>query len=169
MFPKPKSKYLGDFIAALARQMMTNLVNHVVMNTSPHVIKYVRFKYQLKDKMEAICFINQAFSNTYPKIQAHSEFQEWCKYNPFYENKIEENMNHFIKLSWEMLKYQESLPEGTRYKKTFTLFPLKNDYVVSSILVNKTTMYNLLQQMGVENRGTLLTRLNNEVLLSEDE
>ena len=28
---------------------------------------------------------------------------------------IKNNLNHFIKLSWEMLKYQESLPERTKH------------------------------------------------------
>jgi transposase len=161
-FTKPKNEYLGNFICALSRQMYTNLVNHIVMNTNPHMIKYVRFKYQLKDKQDAIYFINQTFSNTYPKIKDYSDFQEWCKYDPFYDKNIENNMNHFIKLSWDMLKFQEPLPERTKGKKTFTLFPLKNDYVASSILINKTTIYNLLQQMGIENRGVLLRQLDSE-------
>jgi hypothetical protein len=166
-YSKPQNEYMGAFICALSRQMYTNIVNHVVMNTSSHVIKYVRFKYQLKDKQDAIYFINQAFSN--PKI--HPEFQEWCKYNPFYESKIEENMNHFIKLSWDMLKYQESLPERTKGKHTFTLFPLKSDYVASSILINTSTMFTLLQQMGIENRDILLTKLlsENQVLSNNEE
>jgi hypothetical protein len=77
-FPIPKNEYMGDFLASLARQMLTNIVNHVVMNTGPRVIKHVRFKYQLNDKQDAIFFINQAFSDVNRKIQMYSEFVDWC-------------------------------------------------------------------------------------------
>ena len=55
------------------------------MNTGPHVIKYVRFKYKL-DKKGAISFINEAFSN--PKTKEAFEFQEWCKFDPFDDKNI---------------------------------------------------------------------------------
>jgi len=162
-FSTPKNQYIDCFLAALASQMLTNVVNHIVMNTTPHVIKFVRFKYQC-DKQDAIFFINQSFSDVHPKLKEYSDFFDWCKFNPTYENNVANNLNHFVALSWEMLKYQEKLaidkdgkyPKG---RKTFSLAPLKADWIVSSILVNKTTMFNLLQQIGVEKRGELLRSL----------
>jgi len=139
-FQKPRNKYMNHFLAALARQLLTNLVNHVVMNTKSRVIKYIRFKYNL-DKSDAIFFINESFNNMHPKLLGQYEFRDLCQFNSFYDNLIEENLNHFISLSWKCLLYQETLPERTSGKKTFTLAPLKADFIASSILVNKTTIY----------------------------
>ena len=42
-FLKQDNESMGDFISALARQMLTNAENHLVINTPSRVIKYVRF------------------------------------------------------------------------------------------------------------------------------
>ena len=73
-YPKPQNEYMGNFICALSRQMCTNIINHVVMNTSHHMIKYVRFKYTL-DKKDARQFIYDSF-NTYPNTKEQWEFKE---------------------------------------------------------------------------------------------
>ena len=91
-----------------------------------------------------------------------TEFKNWCTFDPFHVKNIENNKNHFITLSWKMLKFQEDLPDDTKGKKTFTLFPLKSDFVATSILINKTTMYNLIQQLKIEERHVLLQKLDSE-------
>jgi len=119
------------------------------------------------NKKEAITFITKSLDH--PNTDDEVEFAEWCKYNPFSGATVLKNVNNFLKLSFDMLKFQETLPQDANGhwpegRKTFTLVPLKSDYVASSVLVNEYTMYNLLQQMTSSERLILLTRMvsNNE-------
>ena len=151
---------MATFISSLARQMVTNFENQLMMETPKRLIRYVRFKYGLGTKYQAEGFIKSCFVGYLTLNEEQMEFREWVKFYPFCEkdqtSPILFHTQHFFQLSYEMLMYFEALNEDTKGRRLFTLAPLKGDYVAVNITLNSTTLVDLMAQLKPEERYDLL-------------
>ena len=174
-FERPQNAHMGTFISSMARQMLTNFENQLMMEVPKRLVRYVRFKYKIETKYQAEGFIKSCFVGYLTLNQDQMEFKDWLKVYPFAENdqisQIPFHTEHFLKLSHKMLMYFESLEEGTKGRQLFTLAPLKADYMAVNITINSTTMIDLMAQLTPDVRHDLLCSIEikdievNEVLV----
>ena len=64
-----------------------------------------------------------------------------------YENIVKNNFSEFVRYSYRILTFIEHLPECTKNARVFSLFPTKQDYVDSHVLLTNSTMQECLQQI----------------------
>ena len=154
-FAHPVNQHMGHFISSLARQMMVNFDNQLALEFPKRIIRYVRFKFGLA-KYQAEGFVKSCFTNNLVLNKEQTEFRNWVKFYPLDPIQIPFNDHHFLKLSLEILEYLDSVDEGTKGRKLFTLAPLKGDYVDVNITINSTTLLDLFALWTPEKRYELL-------------
>jgi hypothetical protein len=141
----PDATNLSCAILSLARDMEIAAQNHIVMNTYNRLALYVRLRFALVDIPQAHAFIRGCFMDPETHLtDDQKEFKAWIEFDPRSEEEVEQNINHFIKKLAKVLEYFESLPEGTRYVKRFTLLPRKGDFIPQFFFIDKTTLPQLL-------------------------
>jgi hypothetical protein len=153
----PQSNHLAHVMSSLTREMVTMTENHIVLNTFARLKRYVRLKYKLSDSRESNSFIRGCFMDTV-LTDDQIEFKNWIQVNPCFENTIKHNINHFIMKLADISKYYATLEPGTKGVRSFTLLPMKGDYVGSFFLIDPSTLSELLK---------LLNRLDQERIIQQ--
>jgi hypothetical protein len=149
-YQPPSNALFSALIGNLRRQMEVNAKNHVVCNFVSRLIRYLRSRYAISRK-EAWAMLKGAFDNKDP-----SESQLWLKgwlvYNPLNDKVLKAKVDHFFRLTYDMLVYQESLDPMTKGRKTFTLLPISGSYILSHAVLDRTTLREVLQHLPEEHR-----------------
>lgn len=92
-----------------------------------------------------------------------TEDQEWLKgwlvYNPLDDNMLKKHLDHFFRLTYDMLVHQESLDPMTKGKKTFSILPVSSSFIMSHVILDRTTLQEVLQHLPEEHRRVIGTKL----------
>lgn len=149
----PSKDYLGPLINNIASDMAIASNNHIILNFGKRLMRYIYLKYKINNAWH---MINNMFNPdlNYVLNRHESELKEWLVLCPK-ENIIKNNIKHFIKLSFEILKFMESQPPNTKGAKTFTILPNKSSFVNSYIRICSTCLreiLKLLNQRDIDDR-----------------
>ncbi len=151
---QPPRTGLAFLMCNLAREMVTCSKNHLVLNFGKRLMRYLWLKHNL-NKYDAIKFINKAFSNDEDKTVDHVALADWLGMIP-YENVIKDNFNHFLRKSYDILKFIEAQPLNTKGARTFTMMPLKNSYIMSHITICNSCLQQILQSIAKRYKKTFM-------------
>jgi hypothetical protein len=129
----PSKDYHGALINNIAKEMSVASNNHIILNFGKRLLRYINLKYNIKN---AWYLLNDMFNEKLPYVPNwyEVELKEWLVYSPK-EEEIKKNLNHFIKLSYDILKFMEQQPPNTKGAKTFTILPNKASFVNSYITI----------------------------------
>ena len=89
---QPPRAGMTFLLCNLARDMLTNSRNHLVLNFGKRVARYLRYKHNL-NKGQAWKFIKKAFSEDADRTEDQIAFADWLGMPP-YENVIRDNFHH---------------------------------------------------------------------------
>jgi hypothetical protein len=143
---QPPRSGLTFMTCNLARDMVTNSKNHLILNFGKRLTRYLRLRYNL-NKCEAWRFVDKAFSEDEDKTEDHIALAEWLGMRP-YENVIKNNFHHFLRKSYEILVFIKAQPINTKGAKAFTMMPLKNSYVMSDVTICGSCLQQILQSIA---------------------
>ena len=154
----PCSENLTRAMGSLARDMATATENHIVMNTYDRLVRYVSFCYlEAHNLSQARTFIRSCFKDPESHLtDDQKEFKQWIEFDPFFQQNVENNINHFISKLAQVLQVYESFPAGTRHVRTFTLLPQKGDYVPQFFLVDKSTLPDMLNRLDISTQQDIV-------------
>jgi len=106
-FPVVNTKYLSCAMASLAKQMVTMLRNHIVLNVVKRLCDCIRFKYEeIDNNAEAKEFLCSAmYEEDQQKVTNQMrEFKAWLgEHNPFWENMVKKNIPYYVGKLFEIL------------------------------------------------------------------
>jgi len=142
-YKMPSKDYLGALINNIAKEMSVASNNHIILNFGKRLLRYINLKYNIKN---AWYLLNDIFNEklTYVPNWYEVEIKEWLKIPPK-EEEIKKNLNHFIKLSFDILKFMEQQPVNTKGARTFTILPNKASFVNSYITICSTSLCDILK------------------------
>ena len=139
----PSKDYLGAIMNNMAKEMSIASNNHIILNFGKRLLRYINLKYNIKN---AWYLINDIFNEKlyYVPNWYEVELKEWLHYAPK-EEEIKKNLNHFIKLSYDILKFMEQQQPNTKGAKTFTILPNKASFVNSYITICSSSLKDILK------------------------
>ncbi len=139
----PSKDYLGAVMNNIAKDMATAANNHIILNFGKRLLRYINLKYKIKN---AWYLINDIFNEKlyYVPNWYEVELKEWLIYSPK-EEQIKKNIDHFIKLLFDILKFMEQQPPDTKGAKTFTILPNKASFVNSYITICSSSLKDILK------------------------
>jgi hypothetical protein len=139
----PYKDYLGALMNNVAKEMSIASNNHILFNFGKRLLRYINLKYNIKN---AWYLINDIFNENlyYVPNWYEVELKEWLIFSPK-EEEIKKHLNHFIKLSYDILKFMEQQPPNTKGVKTFTILPNKSSFVNSYIKICSTSLKDILK------------------------
>ena len=158
-YTPPTNKGSSQLISNLRRQMEVNAKNHVITNFVRRMIRYVRSRFSLsrKDAWTTVKGIFDA-ENTEPS-ETQQVLKVWLVYDPLNDDNLKSHLDHFFRLTYDMLLHQESLDPMTKGKKTFSLLPVSGSYIPSHAILDRTTLRGVLQNLPALHRRIIGTRL----------
>jgi transposase len=159
---KTNNDYISSFTVNIGLQMSTCSINTIVLNFGKRLIRYCRLKYSLESNKESEDFINKTF--ICPSESLVDDQKDLFKFmegkNPCFESNIKSDLPFFIKKSHDILLFMESLPVNTKFKRTFSLIPLKQGYSIDHFAIEKQTgIQNLFQNLPDSTRRELFKDL----------
>jgi Putative transposase DNA-binding domain len=176
----PDLANLGGVIDSLSKTMLTMSKNHITLNAFNRIVMYAWSRYDLKGKPEAEYFVKSCFFPDWTDahlVDAQREFKQWIEINPSFPESVEQNLNHFIKKLFDVLRYFEhqhrlelglsAEAKAARFQhdrdrgwkrphlRLFTMFPHKGDYVPSFFEVTKSALPRLLGRSPMHVQRTI--------------
>jgi len=123
-------------------------------------------KYNIKDTWN---LINNLFEGIvyYTPTKNELEIKEFVYYSPTEEN-IKKNLNHFLKLEYEIQKYFDTFDINTKGIRNFSITPIKGSYVHNYIKICSSSLNDIvkstedkeLKKINKEDLWKLLFNLN---------
>jgi transposase len=163
----PHNDLQGKLMDNLSITLETSAQNHIILNFSTRLVRYVRLRYHLDSRKEAEYIVRECLVFG-PKRQIAQDIAEWLEFQPLYKQHIEKNIPFFLRKLDEMLQFIESLPQDTKGRKSFSLLPLKQGFQMIFIMYNRQELDRLCQQLSIEDRRTIVGLLLDRVI-GEDE
>lgn len=161
-----KSTNMSDLRKNLSKQMETSCKNHITRNFVPRLIRHCRLKYHLEDEYQVRQFINGAFYDAPAMlVDDQKEVRDWLEFNPLNdEDVIKNNLSHFVKKLYDMLKYMEDeVPVDTKGRRTFSIMPLKSNMSAIHVLISESNLPTLLQLLPFEAKMKLVKEVYNRI------
>jgi hypothetical protein len=160
---RPPIKNMSAVLDSLAREMKTMTQNHIVLNIARFVERYVGHRYHLADRRECREFIWRSFHDPPSHLVDHQkEFLAWMELDLTDEFIVKKNLGHFLTKMLDILNYYDQLPPGAQEGvRRFTLLPKKGSLTPGFILIDRTTLPEILKKMEMgEQNGVLQAMLN---------
>jgi transposase len=182
----PKNKYMSRLKNIVARTMVTEVQNHIALNIKKRIARYLFLKENLHrsdlDKFMMGTYRSEAYGNEpWPlipveKMQSEDQkrFLAWLPTDPstpwFEENaKKDKHLPYYIKKTYEMLQFMDSLPNDTKGKRTFSLMPLKDGFVYSHVRMERCDLQEILNLLEENERKLLLESVLSQLPLDQVE
>ena len=139
----PFRDYMGKLISNLNRQQLTATTNHLKLNFYKRLSTYIKIKTGETKKYAIYSILKHIYSEVYTGTNAFIiEIKKWLVFVPT-EINIEKNLNHFIKIYFDMLKLFEQFP-NTKNIRTFNLLPTKSTFTLSTIEICSSCLKDLI-------------------------
>jgi hypothetical protein len=154
-YKAPVNKHSTHLINNLRRQFETNAKNHVVCNFVPRLIRYVMSRYSLSRK-DAWIMVKATFDPKNAELSLDQEsLKSWLVYDPLNDRTLKSKVDHFFRLTYDMLQHQENLDPMTKGRKTFSLLPVASSYIMAHAILDRSTLQEVLQQLHAEHRRVI--------------
>ena len=172
-YTRPYHKNCSLTRSEIARQMLVAIKNHTILNFQYRIRRFISVRYEIPFKVTKD-FIYGTYSpvnidqlqieadkieNTKTKAQKLKRIERLKQWKPFqeelldlfpkapYPDVVKYNFSEFVKYSHRILAFMESLPSDKRGTRKFSIFPTKQDFVDSHILLTNSTFQETLQQI----------------------
>ena len=162
----PKNEYMSRLKNVVARTMKTEVKNHIVLNFNKRLVRHLFVKEGLHRK-DLDKFMDRTYrTEPYgppagPSVPAEARLKAWLPVDPttpWFEDSARKNLPYYIEKTYEMLQYQNSLPDDRKGEKMFSLMPLKSGFVHSHVRMERDDLQEILNFLEADERKILLER-----------
>ena len=191
-FQRPTSLYMSHSMEEVAKTMKTEVTNHIGLNFTSRLEKYVKMVWGLK-RDKAREFVEEAFTD--PQSDDQRQLVRWLRINPYPKeeedegkrkgkrrrstkpgkNPVSDNLQHFIKKSLDLLRcfeaYVHEVPDDNEKKirvKLFNLLPKTGKYQPSFIAITTSVLVEILKLLDRSVQCAIGMKLCESPLLSEN-
>jgi len=172
LYSIPKNEYMSRLKNIVARTMKTEVSNHIVLNFKKRLARHLFVKEGLRRKD-----LDKFMEGTYPPggpsvpaeammSPAQKRLKAWLPVDPttpWFEDKARNNLPYYIEKTYEMLQYQNSLPDDTKGKRTFSLMPLKSGFIHSHVRMERGDLREILNLLERDERKVLLESIRSQL------